>query len=164
MYDFLFELPQTLSDYGLILKVSFQIHHKWLATAIVSIFALVNAIRILAYIPQILRAAADTNGASAISYTTWGLFFISHLTTIAYAVVVLGDLILAFIFLGNALACLGILGVTFFKRRRFSAKIDGPSRRQRLPAHASGLRGAWDFGATIAILVGALLLAGAALL
>jgi hypothetical protein len=33
------------------------------------------------------KFAEDANGASAVSYTTWTLFLISHLTTISCALV-----------------------------------------------------------------------------
>jgi len=82
------------------------------------LFAALNSIRVLAYIPQIIKAARDKNGASAISFTTWGLFLVSHLTTIAYAIICLGDAITALIFLGNALACSAIVMVTLMSRRR----------------------------------------------
>ena len=33
-----------------------------------ALFAACNSVRVVAYVPQILKAAADQNGASAISY------------------------------------------------------------------------------------------------
>ena len=78
-----------------------------------------NSVRIFAYIPQIFKAVTDQNGATAISFTTWGLFFLSHLTTVAYAIVQLADLVIALIFVGNAAACLIILLIAVFKRKRY---------------------------------------------
>ncbi len=92
-------------------------------SAVFGIFTLMNSVRILAYVPQILAAARDANGASGISYSTWTLFMISHLTTITYAVVCLDDVVMSFIFLGNALACLTIIVITFVKRQQYSAKL-----------------------------------------
>jgi hypothetical protein len=43
--------------------------------------------RVVAYVPQILKAAADKNGASSISAATWLLFLVAHLSTVAYALV-----------------------------------------------------------------------------
>ena len=100
------------------LKEYLQARAPWLPGAILSGFTAVNSIRIIAYVPQILKAARDTNGASAISYTTWLLFLASHLMTIAYAIICIGDLLMAIIFLGNALACLAIVSVAAFKRHR----------------------------------------------
>ena len=69
-------------------------------------FAACNSLRIFAYIPQIRKAARDENGASAISYTTWILFFIAHLSTVAYAIVNRSDWGLATCFAVNAACCL----------------------------------------------------------
>src|SRR5882672_11330656 len=50
-------------------------------------FTLCNSLRVVAYFPQIARAARDTSGAEAISFGTWGLFLVSHTSATAYAVV-----------------------------------------------------------------------------
>jgi hypothetical protein len=96
------------------LKEALQARAPWLPGAVLSGFTAINSIRTIAYVPQILKAARDTNGASAISYTTWLLFLASHLMTIAYAIICIGDLLMAIIFLGNALACLAIVSVAAF--------------------------------------------------
>ncbi|MDG4595347.1 MAG: hypothetical protein P9F75_06590 [Candidatus Contendobacter sp.] len=98
-------------------------HGEWFRGAVLGAFTLVNSLRILAYVPQMLTAARDANGASGVSYTTWSLFLVSHLTTIAYAAVYLGDAIMAFIFFGNALACLAVIAITFAKRRQYAARL-----------------------------------------
>ena len=81
-------------------------------------FSFCNSIRILAYIPQIRKAAMDKHGADAISYTTWSLFLIAHLSTIAYALVNQADVALALCFAGNALCCLAILVVAIRSKLR----------------------------------------------
>lgn len=78
-----------------------------------ALFAACNFIRLFAYLPQIYKAATDTNGASAISYTTWGLFLIANLSTIAYALVNRSDWWLATCFAGNAVCCVAILAVAY---------------------------------------------------
>jgi uncharacterized protein with PQ loop repeat len=78
-----------------------------------ALFAACNFIRLFAYLPQIYKAATDKNGASAISYTTWGLFLIAHLSTIAYALVNRSDWWLAVCFAGNAVCCIAILAVAY---------------------------------------------------
>src|SRR5262245_57500536 len=40
-------------------------------------FTLCNSFRVVAYLPQIARAARDRSGAEAISVGTWGLFLVS---------------------------------------------------------------------------------------
>jgi len=75
-----------------------------------------NSIRVLAYFPQIWKAATDDNGAKALSYTTWSLFLVSHVTTAAYALVNRHDWAMAMMFLVNAAACATILGVAAWRR------------------------------------------------
>jgi hypothetical protein len=116
-------MVEWLNDLALVTKVHVQIYFPWATAAAIGLFTATNTVRALAYIPQILKAARDENGASAISYTTWGLFLLSHLTTIIYAVVYLGDAIMALVFFGNAIACLAIVTVTFVKRRRYKRQI-----------------------------------------
>jgi Flp pilus assembly pilin Flp len=113
----------SLDDYGRGIKAYFSNHHEWVAGAVFGAFTLANSLRVLAYVPQMLKFAQDENGASAVSYSTWTLFLISHLTTIAYALVCPGDLVMAFIFLANAFACLAIIAITFVKRRRYAARL-----------------------------------------
>ncbi len=96
---------------------------EWLRSAVFGAFTLVNALRILAYVPQMLAAARDTNGAAGVSCATWSLFLVSHLTTIAYAMVYLRDGAMALIFCGNALACLAVIAITSIKRKRHAARL-----------------------------------------
>src|SRR5690606_23139309 len=96
-----------------------------------------NMMRALAYVPQILCIARDRQGATAISYTTWSLFALSHLSTVAYALVALGDVAMILVFGANACACAAVLGLTFVKRRR--AKAGGVSGRGE--PYACGARG-----------------------
>jgi hypothetical protein len=112
----------SLDDYGRGIKAYFSSHHEWVAGAVFGAFTLANSLRVLAYVPQILKAAQDENGASAVSCSTWTLFLISHVTTIAYALVCPGDLVMAFIFLANAFACLTIIVIIVLKRRRYTAR------------------------------------------
>lgn len=100
-----------------------------------ALFAACNSVRIFAYVPQIHKAATDTNGASAISGTTWSLFLVAHLSTIAHALVNLGDWWLAICFAGNAVCCLAILGIASWKKRRHGIKkVDGSTEVARPPA------------------------------
>ena len=101
------------------LKAYVEANHRGMQTAVLSVFAGVNSMRILAYVLQFLKAVKDTNGASAISFATWGLFLASNITTILYALICLGDPLMALIFLGNAFACSAILVATYLKRRSY---------------------------------------------
>jgi hypothetical protein len=80
-----------------------------------ALFAACNFIRVFAYIPQIHKAATDVNGASAISCTTWALFLVAHVSTVAYALVNRSDWWLAACFASNALCCIAILAIAYWK-------------------------------------------------
>lgn len=86
-----------------------------------AVFTICNTARVFAYLPQIVRISRDTQGATAISYTTWALFGMSHLSTVAYALAVMNDWRMAAIFAANSLCCLMILSVTAWKRAQFKA-------------------------------------------
>jgi hypothetical protein len=88
-----------------------------------TLFAACNSIRVIAYIPQILKAANDKNGASSISFMTWFLFLIAHLSTVAYALVNRSDFGLAACFTINAVCCGAILAVAYWKRRTHTTHL-----------------------------------------
>jgi hypothetical protein len=81
-------------------------------------FTLCNSLRVVAYVPQIARAARDRSGAQAISFATWGLFLVSHASAAAYALVNNSDWTMASVFLGNAVGCGVIVLITAWKRCR----------------------------------------------
>jgi hypothetical protein len=100
-------------------------------------FTLCNSVRVLGYVPQILRIGQDTEGATAISYTTWSIFAASHFSTVVYAVMTVEDLRMAAIFAANTLCCIVILGLTAWKRAAHGvARPAGgrPVAPRRLPA------------------------------
>ena len=136
MSSYFSDILQALDGYGQAWQTYFEVHHTWMVTVVFSSFTFVNTVRIIAYVPQIFKAARDRNGATAISYLTWSLFLISHLTTIAYVIVCNGDLIMAIIFLGNAIACCIIIAITFLTRRRHKQRL-----RVELPSMPLDLRG-----------------------
>jgi uncharacterized protein with PQ loop repeat len=70
------------------------------------LFAACNSVRVVAYIPQIFKAATDKNGASSISFMTWSLFLLAHLSTVVYTIINRSDWGLAACFAINAVAAL----------------------------------------------------------
>jgi hypothetical protein len=82
------------------------------------IFSGCNALRVLAYVPQMWKLAQPGGDAKSVSCATWLLFFVSHLSTVAYLLTVTGDRFLAASFALNAAACLAIVTLTLAKRRR----------------------------------------------
>ena len=83
---------------------------------------------ILAYIPQILKAATDRNGASSISFASWCLFLVANVSTVAYALINRADFGLATCFAGNAICCLVIQAVTYWKRRHHARRLHHADR------------------------------------
>jgi hypothetical protein len=90
-----------------------------IADITLAIFTLCNSVRILAYVPQITKAVTDQSGAKAISFGTWGLFLISNISAVAYALVNKDDWTLAAMFLANAGGCAAILLIAAWKRSRY---------------------------------------------
>ncbi|TPJ73621.1 hypothetical protein [Mesorhizobium sp. B2-6-2] len=82
------------------------------------LFTFFNGLRVVSYLPQILRVAGDENGASAISYTTWLLWTAANATTGLHAGINLGDPMLAAINWLNAVCCALVIALTAWKRRR----------------------------------------------
>jgi hypothetical protein len=89
-------------------------------------FTLCNSFRVLAYLPQIATAARDRSGAQAISFATWGLFLLSNVSAVAYALVNKDDWTMAAVFLANGAGCTTILVIGVWKRYQY--------RRRHVPA------------------------------
>src|SRR5918992_4694133 len=114
-----------------------------LEEATLGAFAACNSLRIFAYIRQICKAASDENGASAISYTTWSLFLLAHLSTVSYSIVNRADWWLAACFALNAACCLAIVAITYGKRRHYlrqSQSMLPASKRSRAERFGHGPR------------------------
>jgi hypothetical protein len=94
-----------------------------LSDAALGVFTLCNRARIFVYLPQIFKIGRDTQGAAVIFYTTWALFGVSHLSTVAYAILVVDDWRMAAVFAANTLCCFVILGLTAWKRAVFKATL-----------------------------------------
>jgi hypothetical protein len=107
------------------------------ADIVLAAFAITNSVRVVAYLPQILKIAKDNDGAVAVSNGTWALFGVSHMSTVAYALVVLDDIYMTLLFTANLLCCIAIIALTFWKRRRFHAlRLDHVLRVERVSARA----------------------------
>lgn len=88
-----------------------------LEAVILTAFSFFNTIRVVSYVPQITRIARDTNGATAVSYLTWSLWFCANGSTAAYAGVIIGDRALCLISSVNTLCCGIVIVLTMIKRR-----------------------------------------------
>ena len=90
------------------------------------VFTVCNTARVFAYLPQIVKIGRDTQGAAAISYATWTLFGVSHLSTVAYGILVVEDWRMAAVFSANTLCCVVIVGLTAWKRSAFDRHRNAP--------------------------------------
>src|SRR5215468_2733808 len=108
-----------------------------LAEVTLTAFTLCNSLRVVAYFPQIARAARDQGGAQAISFGTWGLFLVSHTSAMAYAFVNKDDWTMASMFLCNALGCSAILLIAGWKRSRHGSGLIGQTVQDAMPARRS---------------------------
>ena len=115
------------------------------------LFAACNGIRVVAYLPQIHKAFTHRNGASAISRTTWGLFLIANVSTVAYAIVNRSDYWLAACFGVNSICCAVILLATYSGGLRFrtSAWDSGWRSFRRLSAFSPSRPSRKQFGPAI---------------
>jgi hypothetical protein len=82
------------------------------------LFTAFSALRIISYLPQIRRIAIDGNGATAISYSTWGLWTGANLATALYAAINLHDFYLSAVSTIYAACCSIVILITILKRRR----------------------------------------------
>jgi hypothetical protein len=90
--------PMTISDYS------------------VTAFALLNGARVVAYAPQIRCLIRDNTNAAAVSLVTWTFFTLANAATVAYALLVINDHLMAGVFALNLLGCLVIVALIGKKR------------------------------------------------
>lgn len=79
-------------------------------------FIVFNAIRMIGYMPQIRCLCRDGGKGSAVSLATWSLFSLANATTVAYAVFVIKDWLMAIVFLFNLTGSLTISLIIVHKR------------------------------------------------
>jgi hypothetical protein len=82
------------------------------------LFYAFNALRIAAYLPQILRVAADNDGAKAISCMTWCVWIGANGSPAAYALVIAPSLAMFVVSALNALGCAAVVALTAWKRHQ----------------------------------------------
>jgi hypothetical protein len=92
-----------------------------LAEATLLAFTACSGLRLISYVPQILKVARDSRGASAIAYSTWVMWTGCHVSTGLYASVNLGDRVLAITSALYAFCCVATIVLTAVKRHRFGA-------------------------------------------
>lgn len=91
------------------------------------VFTACNSLRLLAFVPQIVCIWRDRHGAGAVSCLSWGLFGVSHLATVAYALLDKDDGTMAAVFGANAAGCGLVIVLTLWKRARHRASLRAAS-------------------------------------
>lgn len=86
-------------------------------TLIFAAFAIANACRLLAYVPQISVLLRQSDVA-AVSSTTWLLFCVSNGITAVYAAHIVADTAMALTFTANTICCGTIVTIVQHKRRK----------------------------------------------
>lgn len=89
-----------------------------LAEVSLMIFSAFTGLRVFSYLPQIYRVARDTEGAAAISYTTWAIWAGGNISTTVYAAINLSDHVLAVGSGIHAFCCVVVITMTVSKRYR----------------------------------------------
>ena len=83
------------------------------------LFSLFNFLRLISYLPQIIRIARDKMGAPTISYATWAMWIGANGSTAAYAAVNVHDWMLCLISAFNSFCCIIVVILTVYKRNEF---------------------------------------------
>jgi len=104
-----------------------------LLSLVTALYAGSSALRLAAYLPQIVAIARDRSGAHAISLLTWTFWGVSHAITAAYSALLLKDTLLSGMMVGNALGCVAVIWVTLLRRwpQRAFARTMPLSSRER---------------------------------
>lgn len=71
-------------------------------------FTACNALRIAAYLPQMLKLWCDSGAVASFSHSSWLMFGAANLSTAVYGKLVVGDTVLAILSAFSALCC-GVL-------------------------------------------------------
>jgi uncharacterized protein with PQ loop repeat len=90
---------------------------------IIGTYAAVNSLRVFSYLPQIAKVFHAPDRAEAISLFTWSFWTLSNLTTAAYGAVILEDVLLVVMFVGNTICCTVVITIVAFKRKRHPVGI-----------------------------------------
>jgi hypothetical protein len=93
------------------------------------LFTIFNGLRVVSYLPRIVRVAQNKHGATAISSATWLLWTAANATTGFYAHINLNDPALAAINWLNAACCALVIAFTACKRHRARPRVEVSATR-----------------------------------
>ncbi|RCW67542.1 hypothetical protein [Pseudorhodoferax soli] len=82
-------------------------------------YLLTNAVRMFTYVPQIVTVWRCQDGARSLSLLTWWSWVLSHITAIAYGVLVVRDLPFLMITLINLAGCGAVAAIAMRRRAQW---------------------------------------------
>ena len=88
---------------------------------------LLNSLRILSYLPQIITIVKGKDDSKSISVLTWSFWTFTNFVTVLYTTFVHFDYILILTNVGNTLGCGIVVFLVLYKRRKYkkvSEKVD----------------------------------------
>jgi hypothetical protein len=88
---------------------------------IISAYAIMNSLRIFAYLPQIVTVLRASDRSEAVSLLTWTFWALANIATTAYSAVILEDFLTMVIFAGNSACCALVVSIVAWKRKRYSS-------------------------------------------
>lgn len=89
---------------------------------LISLYLILNTIRVFSYVPQIVAVAKDKSPALAISLITWGFWTSANMITGLYATFIVNDFKLALMNYGNTLGCGIVICIVIYKRYKYAQK------------------------------------------
>jgi cyanate permease len=96
-----------------------------------------NALRVAAFLPQLVKIARHPQGAAGFSYPTWTLFLAANASTALYAGACLRDAVLAWTNGLSAGCCLALLALAAWRSRH---PLAVPAARSGTPARCRSAR------------------------
>lgn len=85
-------------------------------------FTACNALRIAAYLPQMLKLCTHPGAVASFSYSSWLLFGAANLSTAFYGQLAVGDTALAVLSAFSAACCAVLIGIARWRHHRPTAR------------------------------------------
>lgn len=92
------------------------------------VFAACNALRVIAYLPQIAALVRRPDAAASFSHTSWVLFTSANASTAAYAWLVLADAVIASFNALSTLCGVILIGLALWRRVQLLVRFRGLAR------------------------------------
>lgn len=88
-------------------------------------YLLINATRVLTYVPQVLAVWRCNHGARSVSLLTWTSWTLSHVSAVLYGTLVVADGFFVLISLVNLVGCAAVTAVATRRRMQWRRTLRG---------------------------------------